>query len=105
LVLVTMIVGVRVACAQPADCVPDPPPTASVPLMLDLNGLPGVPPGLHGSVEADVPVAKPGGTLCRAPPPPEGGDVLAGPPGNVLRGPRTRDLLRGPTPRVEVDTR
>ena len=92
--------------AQPADCVTDPPATATVPLSLDLQGLPGVPSGLTGLLGADVPVAPPGGTYCAAPPPPPSdGDVLAGPPGDVLHGRHARDLLRGNVPRVEVETR
>ncbi len=100
-----VLIGTRAAWGQPADCEPDPLPTATMPLQLDLGGLPGVARGLGGSVYADVPVASPGGTLCRAPGPATSRDVLAGPPGDVLRGPPTRDLLRGPAPRVEVETR
>ena len=57
------------AAAQPADCASEPAPTQSLPLQLDLNGLPGVPKGLSGQVYADVPVAPPGGTMCGAVPP------------------------------------
>lgn len=90
------------ARAQPADCPAEPRATASVPLSLDLNGLPGVPRGLAGYVGADIPVAPPGGTLCRAAPAPAVADVLRGEPGDVLRGPPARDLLGGPAARVDV---
>jgi hypothetical protein len=108
-ILVAMLVS-GAARAQPADCVPEPGPTATIPLDLQLRGLPGVPHFLSGYLGADVPAAPPGGTVCGAAPlPPSSdvlagppGDVLAGPPGDVLHGPRAGDLLRGPRPSVEV---
>ena len=105
LIVALLLASLCRALAQPADCVADPPATASVPLMLNLQGLPGVPNGISGALEADVPAPLPGGTRCVASPLPPSTDVLAGPPGDVLRGPPTRDVLRGPVPRVEVETR
>jgi hypothetical protein len=91
------------AAGQPADCPSEPAPTQTVPLWLDLPGLPGVPRGISGQVFADVPVAPPGGTLCTPAASAGPRDVLRGEPGNVLRGQRTDDLLRGPArPRVEI---
>jgi hypothetical protein len=84
------------AFARPPDCPTSPGPTQSMPLYLDLNGLPGVPRGLNGQVFADVPTAPPGGTVCRTarlrPP----SDVLRGEPGDLLRGPS--DPFGGPRP-------
>jgi hypothetical protein len=74
-----------------------------MPLQLDLNGFPGVPRGLAGFVEADVPVASPGGTSCRAPARHPSRDVLRGPPGDLLGGPPEHDLLRGPAPGAHLD--
>ncbi len=98
-----LVLACAAAHAQPADCPTEPGPTASVPLELNLQGLPGVPKGVTGSLYADVPVAPPGGTVCAADPLPPSTDVLAGPPGRVLGGPPARDLLRGGEPRVTVD--
>lgn len=93
------------AAAQPADCASEPAPTQSVPLTLDLNGLPGVPKGLGGQVYADVPVAPPGGTVCETVPPDLPRDVLRGARGDVLRGNGPRNLLgRSARPRVEIVT-
>ena len=85
------------AAAQPADCPSHPAATQTVPLQLDLAGLPGVPKGIAGQVYADVPAPPPGGTTC-APGRPPGpfANVLAGKPGHVLGGPSAVDLLRGP---------
>ncbi len=75
------------AGAQPADCLVDQAPSATMPLALDLRGLPGVPRTARGQVSADVPVA-PFGTLCGAAEPPLPRDVLHGDqrPDEVLRG-------------------
>ena len=102
LVPILMVVAARVA-AQPADCDAGRPPAGTLPLSVDLAGRPGVPSGVTGQVEIEVPVASAGGTQCRdARPPPR--DVLRGEPGDVLHGPPSPDLLRGPgTPRVEVE--
>jgi hypothetical protein len=104
LIVLMILAGLgRSASAQPADCPSEPGPTQSLPLYLDLNGLPGVPRGLGGQVFADIPVAPPGGTLCEAAAPALPRDVLHGEPGDLLRGSGARDLLRGPArPRVEI---
>ena len=68
------------AGAQPADCVREPGFTATIPLDLQLQGLPGVPRGLSGYVGADVPAPPPGGFTCQATPLPPSTDALAGPP-------------------------
>ena len=96
------------AFAQPADCPTEaPPPGDTMPLSLDLQGMPGVPRGLSGEVGLNVPLAPPGmactdqgfGNEDAGPP----DDVLAGPPGDVLRGEGTGDVLSGRrTPRVEI---
>jgi hypothetical protein len=93
---------------QPADCPTESPTSgATMPLLLDLRGMPGVPRGLGGYVGANVPMAPPG-MACTdqglsngdASPP---SDVLAGPPGDVLRGEGGGDVLSGRrTPRVEI---
>jgi hypothetical protein len=91
------------AAAQPADCLSEPAPTQSMPLDLDLNGLPGVPKGLGGQVYADVPVAPPGGTMCETASPALPRDVLRGEPGDLLRGNGPRTLSGAPVrPRVEI---
>ena len=77
----------RVTHAQPADCPTRPGTGTTIPLQLGLSGLPGVPSGLQGSVEANIP-ASPGGELCETEAPLVPKDVLHGPP--------ARDLLRGP---------
>jgi len=93
---------------QPADCPTGPPaPGDTMPLLLDLQGMPGVPRGLGGYVGANVPLAPPGMACTdqgRANSDAEpSSDVLAGPPGDVLRGEGTGDVLSGRrTPRVEI---
>ncbi|MBN8909097.1 MAG: hypothetical protein J0H99_21310, partial [Rhodospirillales bacterium] len=93
---------------QPADCPTDPPASGeTMPLLLDLQGMPGVPRGLGGYVGTNVPLAAPG-MACTDQGPANGdaeppSDVLAGPPGDVLRGEGTGDVLSGRrTPRVEI---
>ena len=72
--------------AQPADC-PVPPPTGAVlPLWLDLAGRPGVPSGTTGQAIVAVPMIPQGNACHDAPLPPR----------DVLRGPPSADLLRGP---------
>ncbi len=84
------------AAAQPADCPSYPAPTQTVPLQLNLAGLPGVPSSITGQVYADVPAPPPGGTVCGSERPSRPvGNVLAGKAGNVLAGPPATDLLRG----------
>ncbi len=82
------------AGAQPADCTPDPAPQGTMPLFLGLGGMPGVPRGLRGQVEADVPVS-PYGTTCQAAEPNLPKDVLHGDPGNLLSGDDPHDVLSG----------
>ncbi|HEX5327187.1 MAG TPA: hypothetical protein VFW75_11010 [Acetobacteraceae bacterium] len=102
LAVILLLVAGR-AGAQPADCRRPPPDGPRLPLSLDLAGRPGVPSGVTGQAYVQVPVDPPGGYACqeRRPPP---RDVLRGEPGDVLHGPPSPDLLRGPgTPRVEVE--
>ncbi len=86
------------AGSQPADCAPDAesPPPASIPLQLNLHGLPGVPSGISGQAYVAVPLTEGGMSCTDAPPPPR--DILRGEPGDVLHGdaPSQGDLLRGP---------
>jgi hypothetical protein len=87
----------------PADCPPDPGATAMLPLALGLGGRPGVPPGVTGWAYVGVPYNPNGTAVCDPTPPPPPRDILGGEPGNVLQGPPSPDLLRGPgTPRVTV---
>ena len=74
------------ASAQPADC-PAPPPRGPVlPLELELAGRPGVPSGVAGQAFVAVPMMPQGNACHDARPPPR----------DVLRGPPSDDLLRGP---------
>ena len=100
--LLVLLGGPVTAAAQPADCAAAPQPAQTIPLLLDLKGLPGVPRGVNGQVYAEVPAA-PGGTVCEAPPPPPAAaDALRGEPGDLLQG-GEGDLLRGPgQARVEI---
>ena len=85
-----------VTYAQPADCPTRRGPPATIPLQLGLTGLPGVPTGLQGSLEANIP-ASPGGELCETEAPVVPKDVLHGPPArDLLRGPGTPDPISGP---------
>ncbi|MGH7068285.1 MAG: hypothetical protein ACREFO_02820 [Acetobacteraceae bacterium] len=68
-------------------------------LELDLGGLPGVPPGVHGQILLPVPANPP---PTPAPRPPPAGDVLRGPPGDVLHGPPGDPLTGRPAPSVDV---
>jgi hypothetical protein len=102
--LLLVLASFRVA-AQPADCPSVPSTEPMLPLALDLAGRPGVPRGVTGQAYVDLPMGAPG-VACGGPPPPPPRDVLRGDPGNVLMGPPSPDLLRGPgTPRVWVETR
>jgi hypothetical protein len=106
--IMCMLLASAGASAQPADCPTEPTaPGDTMPLLLDLHGMPGVPRGLGGYVGANIPMAPPG-MACTdqgsdngdAGPP---SDVLAGPPGDVLRGEGGSDVLSGRrTPRVEI---
>jgi hypothetical protein len=108
LAILCMLLASAGAFAQPADCPTEPPaPGDTMPLLLDLQGMPGVPRGLGGYVGVNVPTAPPG-MACTDQGPANGdagppSDVLAGPPGDVLRGEGTSDVLSGRrTPRVEI---
>ena len=98
-----------------------------LPLAIDVGGRPGMPKGVRGQIYVGVPVGAPAATAANpagtwtagnsyagnAPrgnacaddrPPPR--DVLRGQPGDVLDGPPSPDLLRGPGhPHVEVEVR
>jgi hypothetical protein len=104
LISVLMLLPAARAAAQSADC--PPPPAAAgptLPLALDLAGRPGVPSGVTGQAYLDVPLGTPDGYACDDSPPPVH-DILRGPPGDVLGGPPSADLLRGPgSPHVEVE--
>src|SRR6185312_8692885 len=106
--LICVLLASPGALAQPADCPTEPPASGeTMPLLLDLQGMPGVPRGLGGYVGANVPLAPPGMACTdqgRANSDAEpSSDVLAGPPGDVLRGEGTGDVLSGRrTPRVEI---
>jgi hypothetical protein len=67
-----------------------------LPLALDIGGRPGVPRGTTGQVYVGVPIPPPGAMNCTNSPPPGPADILRGEPGNVLGGPPSPDLLRGP---------
>ena len=93
----------RGLAAQPAECPSAPPDGPVLPLALDLAHRPGVPKGVTGQAYVAVPMGTPGIACQEAPAAPR--DTLRGEPGDV-RGPPSRDLLRGPgEPRVQVETR
>ena len=94
LLLVMLLIGLRNAAAQPTDCPTGPSVGPMLPLALDLAGRRGVPAGTTGQALVTIPMAPPGIGCREGRPPPA--DVLHGEPG---------DLLRGPIPRVEVETR
>jgi hypothetical protein len=95
---------------QPADCAPRTPGGRMLPLALDFAGRPGTSSRTTGTgtgtAYVEVPLAPPGNACARssmapsvAPP----SDVLHGQPGDVLTGPASPDLLRGPgEPRVRM---
>lgn len=93
------------ANGQPAECPPAAPSGGpGLPLSIDLAGRPGVPPGVTGQVYIQVPIDGSAAASCQDERPPPR-NVLGGEPGDVLRGPPSPDLLRGPgAPRVEVET-
>ena len=83
-------------------------PTGPVmPMAIDLAGRPGVPKGISGQVYVEVPrrdaPADPAiSTACHDDKPPPR-DILHGEPADVLGGPPSPDLLRGPGhPHVQV---
>ncbi len=79
--------SLRTASAQPADCPTEPASGPTMPLALDLQGMPGVPSGTTGQALITVPMAPPGIACSEVPRPPS--DVLRGEPGDLLRGPGT----------------
>lgn len=84
--LVVLLLLGSPCAAQPADC-PAPPPRGPVlPLELELAGRPGVPSGVAGQAFVAVPMMPQGNACHDARPPPR----------DVLRGPPSDDLLRGP---------
>lgn len=92
------------AAAQPADCPSTQPSGPTLPLALDLAHRPGVPKGVTGQALVGVPLSPPGMACADTKPPPR--DVLRGEAGDVLEGPPTPDLLRGPgTSHVRVEPR
>jgi len=106
--LICVLLASSGALAQPADCPTEPPASGeTMPLLLDLQGMPGVPRGLGGYVGANIPLAAPG-MACTDEGPGNGeaaapGDALAGPPADVLRGNGSGDVLSGGrVPRVEI---
>ncbi len=96
LVLALLLLFAHPLAAQPADCPPVPSTGPVVPLAIDIAGRPGVPKGVSGQAYVNVPMGPPAGTACHhdALEPPR--DVLRGEPGDVLGGPPSSDLLRGP---------
>ena len=102
--LVLLVLGPTGANGQQTDCPPAPSGESGLDLSIDLAGRPGVPSGLTGQVYLQVPTGPPAtGSCWTEPPPPH--DVLGGEPGDVLHGPPSPDLLRGPgTPHIEVET-
>ena len=73
------------ARAQPADCPTLPATGPSVQVGVAIGGAPGVPSGTTGRAYVPVPMQAPR-TDCGEPSVPA--DVLHGPPGDVLGGPR-----------------
>ena len=103
--ILSAVLPLCAAMAQPADCPVDPSAEGGgvLPLALDIGGRPGVPRGTTGRVYVGVPIPPPGSMACTNSAPPGPKDILRGDPGNVLSGPPSRDLLRGPgQPVVEV---
>jgi hypothetical protein len=106
LVVALLLLFVRPVAAQPADCTPAPATGPVMPLAIDLAGRAGVPKGVSGQAYINLPVGAPAGTACRDEPPKPPQEVLRGEPGDVLGGPPSSDLLRGPGhPHVEVEVR
>ena len=99
-----LILGSPAATGQQTDCPSTPHDGPGLDLSIDLAGRPGVPSGLTGQVYVQVPADPPAAASCPTEQPPPR-DVLGGEPGDVLHGPPSPDLLRGPgTPHVEVET-
>jgi hypothetical protein len=104
LLVVLLLMPTRAVAAQPADCARAPPTGPVVTLGIDLAGRPGVPKSTRGQAYLDVPVGAPADNDCHDDPPKPFQDVLRGGPGDVLGGPPSPDLLRGPGhPHVQVE--
>ena len=104
LLVALLLLLARPVAAQPADCSPAPPTGPDMVLGIDLAGRPGVPKGVRGQAYPILPTGPPGGTDCHDDPPKPLRDVLRGGPGDVLGGPPSPDLLRGPGhPHVKVE--
>jgi len=96
LIVALLLLLARPVAAQPADCPPAPATGPVMPLAIDLAGRPGVPKGTSGQAYINLPMGAPAGTACHNAPPEPPKDVLHGEPGDVLGGPPSSDLLRGP---------
>ncbi len=104
--LLCVLLASGAACGQPADCPVEAAPSGeTMPLLLDLSGMPGVPRGLGGYVGANIPMTAPG-MACADDPPEQAAlpaDVLRGTPGDVLGGEGSGNVLGGGrAPRVEI---
>ena len=69
--------------AQPADCPREPSTGPTLPLSLDLAGLPGLPPGVTGYAYVEVPLEAPG-IACQDPTPPPQNTTVVLPPGSTV---------------------
>jgi hypothetical protein len=87
LVALLLVVVLRGAAAQPADCPTEPSAGSMLPLALDLARRTGVPSGTTGQAYVAVPLTPPEIACRDAPTRPA--DVLNGEPGDLLRGPGT----------------
>jgi hypothetical protein len=96
LAVALLVLFAHPAAAQPADCTPAPPTGPVMPLAIDLAGHPGVPKATSGQAYINVPMGASADTACHDDPPKPPQDVLRGEPGDVLGGPPSSDLLRGP---------
>jgi hypothetical protein len=95
------------AIAQPADCPTTPSADATMPLYLDLGGMPGVPAGARGELSANVPVA-PYGSTCAAAEAVPATDILRGTNAgaDLLDGGASTDILTGkPRGKVYIEVR
>ena len=96
LAVVLFLLLARPVMAQPADCATAPPTGPVASLAIDLAGRHGVPKGVGGQATINVPMGASADTACHDDPPKPPQDVLRGEPGDVLGGPPSSDLLRGP---------
>jgi hypothetical protein len=104
LLVTLLLLSARPVAAQPADCAPAPPTGPVIALGIDLARRPGVPKGTSGQVYLSLPVGPLAGNDCHDDPPKPLQDVLRVEPGDVLAGPPSPDLLRGPGhPHVQVE--